>query len=399
MQDITIVGGGFAGVWSALGAAAARRDARHPALRITLVSRDPYLTVRPRLYEARLDDVRLPLEPLLAPAGVDLIVGDVTRVDTTVRSIDVSRVSGIATHRYDRLIIAAGSRLRRPAVPGAVEHAFNVDTYAEAMRLHEHLAALPGGGAVDGRFTSVVVGAGLAGLEVATTMMRRLRDLSTLVGGPEPTVVLVERGDRVGQGLGSDAGAHVERALRELGVSVRVGSGVAEVTPGSVTLASGERIAAATTVWTGGLTASELTLQLPAERDSLGRAVVDEFLRVPSALEVLVAGDSARAMADADHVAPMSCQFAIPMGDLAGRNAVAELSGRAPRRFLPPPYVTCIDLGEWGGLFTEGWDRQVRLAGYWGAVMKQSINTRLIVPVALDPGAMAARDRRARPAA
>jgi NADH dehydrogenase len=68
------------------------------------------------------------------------------------------------------------------------------------------------------------------------------------------------------------------------------------------------------------------------------------------------------------------------MGDLAGRNAVAELTGREPRSFRPPPYVTCLDLGNWGALFTQGWDREVHLSGVWGKTMKETINTRLIYP-------------------
>jgi NADH dehydrogenase len=116
--------------------------------------------------------------------------------------------------------------------------------------------------------------------------------------------------------------------------------------------------------------------------------------------DVFAAGDAARAMADAGHVAPMSCQFAMPMGDRAGRNAMAELAGRGPSAFRPPPYVTCIDLGEWGGLFTQGWDRQVHLAGFWGKKMKETINTRMIYPpAAVDPGAITTRSRVARPAA
>src|SRR5690242_6439553 len=52
MHDILIIGGGFAGVWSALGAAAARRElgAHAARLRIALLTREPYLTIRPRLY-------------------------------------------------------------------------------------------------------------------------------------------------------------------------------------------------------------------------------------------------------------------------------------------------------------------------------------------------------------
>ena len=383
MHDILIVGGGFAGVWAALGAAAARRGrSRNSVLRITLITREPYLTIRPRLYEPTLDDVRVPLGTLLESAGVEMDLGEVTDIDAASRSVTVATGSASHTLRYDRLILAAGSRLRRPAVPGA-EHTFSVDTYAEAMALQRHLSALGHRTPSEGRTTAVIVGAGFAGLEVATTMVSRLRAIAGRPGRDRPSVVLVERSDRVAPDLGDNSRPYVEDALAALGISLRLSSGVAGVDSDSVTLTTGERIAAATTVWTGGLAASDLTSQLPAERDALGRIVVDAFLHANGVNGVFVAGDSAHALADRDHVAPMSCQFAIPMGDLAGRNAVAELSGRAPRRFEPPPYVTCLDLGDWGGLFTQGWERQVHLSGFWGTVMKESINTRLIVPTGL----------------
>jgi len=328
--------------------------------------------------------VRVPLDQLLDSIDVELVVGDATRVDTAARTVAVDSTVTGATLEYDRLIVAAGSRLRRPDIAGANEHAFSVDTYHEAMALDGHLATLSARDAGDagaGRFTAVIVGAGFTGLEVGTTMLSRLRSIAALAGaGEQPAVVLVERAEMVAPDLGSNPRPVVETALRELGVTVRLGASVAEVGRGHVVLTSGERIAAATTVWTAGLCASDLTAQFPAERDGLGRISVDEYLRVRGVDGVLAAGDAARAMADTEHVAPMSCQFAMPMGDRAGRNAVAELTGREPGRFEPPPYVTCLDLGEWGGLFTQGWDRQVYLAGFWGRKMKETINTRMIYP-------------------
>jgi NADH dehydrogenase len=71
------------------------------------------------------------------------------------------------------------------------------------------------------------------------------------------------------------------------------------------------------------------------------------------------------------------------MGEVAGHNAVAELLGATMRPFTPNTYVTCLDLGEAGALFMEGWDRTVTLTGHWGKVMKQAINTRLIYPPTL----------------
>jgi NADH:ubiquinone reductase (H+-translocating) len=386
MQQLLIIGGGFAGVWGALGASAERARLRRTAadLRITLITREPYLTIRPRLYEPNPEGLRVPLGDLFDSLGVDLVLGDVTRVDAAARTVAVDAIRGRTILSYDRLILAAGSRLRRPDIPGAYEHAFSVDMYDEAMSLDRHLAGLgmsPSGRAGGGRFTAVVIGAGFAGLEVATTLVSRLRALAARASTDEqPAVVLVERAPLVAPDLGPNPRPLVAAALRELGVAVRVGTSVAEIDGGHVTLTSGERIAAATAVWTAGLYASDLTLQLPAERDGVGRAVVDEHLRVRGVDGVFAAGDVAHALADSEHVAPMSCQYAIPMGERAGRNAVAELSGREPNGFLQPDYVTCLDLGEWGAIFTQGWDRQVHLTGFWGKVMKETINTRMIYP-------------------
>ncbi len=377
MKTLLIVGGGFAGVWAALGAAAAR--ARHGAtgtLGITVVSRDGWLTIRPRLYEAALDQVRVPLDQVLAPVDVDRLEAQVLRIDPAARTVAVGGPGGPRRLRYDHLILAAGSQSRRPALPGA-EQAFGVDTYGEALALQRHLTALAG----PARFAAVVVGAGFTGIEVATELAGRLRALAAAAGAAEPVrVVLVEAAARVAPDLGDPARRHVERALELLGIEWRAGRRVAAVDRGGVTLSDGERIAAATTVWTGGFRASPLAAMLPVELDELGRIPVDEFLRVRGVDGVHAAGDIARALADATHVAPMSCQYAIPMGERAGGNAVADLLGLAPTRFAKPDYVTCLDLGDAGGLFMQGWDRQVRVDGFWGKLMKQTINTRLIYP-------------------
>ena len=53
MKHIVIVGGGFAGLWGAMAAVRQLDDAGRAAdVRLSLVSRDRHLTIRPRLHEA-----------------------------------------------------------------------------------------------------------------------------------------------------------------------------------------------------------------------------------------------------------------------------------------------------------------------------------------------------------
>jgi NADH dehydrogenase len=385
MKELVIVGGGFAGVWAALGAVRAQRQIAPdaPDVAVTLVSRDRWLTIRPRLYEASLDDVRVPLDAVLGPAGVARMEGDVRRIDPSTREITIDRPSGARVLRYDRLVLAAGSQLHRPALPG-IEHAFAVDRFVDAVALQQHLAALsarPPTSDEDGRFTAVVAGAGFTGIEVATELAPRLQELAANVGaGDRARVVLVDGASMVAPDLGADARRYVEHALAKLGIESRTGRTVAAVRSDGVMLNQQEWIPAATVIWTGGLRASGLAAQLPVEGDADGRVPVDAFLRVRGVDGVFAAGDVARAMADATHVAPMSCQYAIPMGERAGSNAVADLLGQPPTPYLQPNHVTCLDLGGAGALFMQGWEREVKLTDFWAKTMKQAINTRLIYP-------------------
>lgn len=89
----------------------------------------------------------------------------------------------------------------------------------------------------------------------------------------------------------------------------------------------------------------------------------------------------------------MTCQHAIALGRSAGNNAAAQLLGVAPVPYRQSKYVTCLDLGAWGAVFTEGWDRQVKLVRQEGKALKTQINTQWIYPPIADRAvALAAAD-------
>jgi NADH:quinone reductase (non-electrogenic) len=392
MASLVIVGGGFAGVWAALAASSLRqRGSRH--FTIHVVNRDPWLIIRPRLYEPSLEETRVPLHEVLAPAAVELVLGQVTRIDPQDRRVAIQSDGETRMLPYDRLILAAGSHIHLPAIPGR-ELAFSVDTYGDAAALARHLATLGTRPEPSHASTAVIVGAGFTGIEVATALVQRLRRITS-----RPRVVIVDRATTVAPDLGPDARAHVERAFATLGIEARSGVSVSAIHPTGVALDNGDWIPAATTIWTGGFRANALGGQLGAPVDESGRVAVDDFLHVAGLPNALAAGDVARAIADRrgqqTYIAPMSCQCAIPMGEIAGYNAAADLLGFPGRRFAHTDYVTCLDLGPAGALFMQGWTRVVRLSGLWGTVMKETINRRLIYP----PRAGVSAERDVRPAA
>src|SRR6202012_5494588 len=296
------------------------------------------------------------------------------------QSVEVTAANGTRKKlSYDRLILATGSRLFRPDIAGLAEHGFSVDQFADAITLDRRLRPLGGWPVSQMRDTVVVAGGGFTGIEVATEMPARLR---AIFGKDcKPRVVIVERNNVIAPDMGDNARPIIDRALIELGGQTRPGSGVPSIDPSGVTLTNGERIEAATVVWAAGMRAAPLTAQIPAERDHLGRLLVDRDLRVPSAPAVFATGDAARAACDDDgNFALMSCQHATRMGAFAGNNAAAELLGLATKPYHQEAYVTCLDLGDAGALFTRGWERKVEMVGDVAKKTKREINTVWMYP-------------------
>jgi NADH dehydrogenase len=375
MKRLIVLGGGFAGMWAALTAAREFVLAGARA-RVTLISRDPFLTVRPRLYEEFTDAIRAPLGPVLTPLGIELRIGEIAGIDVTAQRVRLAHGTELP---YDKLVLALGSVQRPVPVPGA-ELAFDIDTFAGAARFDRHLRALARAPDAPGHSTFVIVGAGFTGMELAMEMRTRIRAHADAETAEGASIVLVDRAATVGPEFGAMPRPHLETALRAARVETKLGTSITGIEPSAVVFEGGERRVAATTVITTGLQANPLAAALEVPLDEIGRVAVDDALRVLGRDGVYAAGDIARAQTDPEHFALMSCQHAVPMGKHAGYNAAHALLGSPVRRYSQPNYVTCLDLGEWGALFTTGWERKPE---QWGADvkgLKRTINTQWIYP-------------------
>lgn len=381
-KRILIIGAGFAGVDAALSAARLRdlEGVSPDMLEILVVAPEPRLTIRPRLYEREPATLAAPLTDLFAATEIRFLAGTVETIDTASWSVTVAGADGLTEIlSYDRLVLASGSKLFRPPVPGLAEYGFSVDQLAEAMALDAHLAALADRPDTPARNTVVVAGGGFTGIEAATEIPIRLREL--LGEGITPRVVIVERAPVIARDMGDNPRALIEQALDEIGIETRLGVAVSAIDGNGVTLSSGERIDAATVIWSAGMRASTLTEQVAGERDQGGRLLVDAELRVPGVPGVFATGDTARAATDTvGNHSLMSCQHAKRLGAFAGNNAAAELLDVPGEAYHQVAYVTCLDLGSWGALFTRGWDRVVELTGPDAKKLKQEINTVWIYP-------------------
>lgn len=384
-KQVLVLGGGFAGLWSAVGAARKldQMGLGPKDVTITLVNQDAYHSIRVRNYEADLSAVRVSLDDVLEPVGVQRIEAEVVDLDLPKKKVRVRAAGsdGLATLTYDRLVFALGSQLCRPNIPGLAKHSFDVDTYTGAARLNAHLHSLPTQPESPALNTVLVVGAGLTGVEAATEMPKKLRAVLADARAAGPfRVILADHSPRVGSDMGDSARPVIEQALRELSVETRTEAAVSAIDEAGVTLASGDVIPAATVVWCTGMRANPGTCLFPVERDRFGRLPVDEFMKVRGVEDVFAAGDTAWSMMDETHASVMSCQHARPMGRFAGHNVVCDLLGQPMLPLRIEWYVTVLDLGAWGAVYTEGWNRTVVSKGEAAKKTKQTINCQRIYP-------------------
>ena len=383
-KRIIIAGSGFAGLWAALAAQRAIHLAsQEQNIEVVMVSPSPNVGIRPRLYEAVLENMNPDISELLSVVGVKFLAGWVNKIDVDQQAIEVSTTDdNNQTLSYDRFILATGSTTFMPPISGLTEYGFSVSTLEDAEKLDQHLKNLASKPANAARNTVVVAGGGLTGLETVTEMPERLR---SILGETDVRVVLVDSSTEIGAAMGDQAATVIREALTELGVEGKAGLRVTALDATGVTLSNGEKIEAETVIWTAGMRANSLTSQITGEKDNLGRLIGDAYLHAPEAKNIFVTGDTVKVPTDdLGNFNVMSCQHAMSLGRVAGYNAAAELVDLPLHAYSQPKYVTCVDLGPWGALYTEGWDRKVQFVRHEAKKIKQEINTVWIYPPVAD---------------
>lgn len=383
-RQILVIGSGFAGMWAALSAARQIELQQASDVSVTVLAPEPALRIRPRFYEANPARCVTPLDALFSATGVEYLAGCATRVDAAARQVhyrDNHGESGVVS--YDKLVLASGSQLNREGIAGADMFAFDIDQIESAQRFDTHLHSLATQPASTARNTVVVCGGGLTGIELAMELPARLAQIFN--DGTPPKAIVIERAPHIGGRFGPALREVIATASAELEVEWRLNSSVEAIHQNGVLLTDGTFIESHTVVLTAGVSASPLTHHIDAPRDNRGRLHVDAHLQVIGQQDIYATGDVACAACDNEgRRAFMTCQHAIPMGKFAGNNAAASLLNTRELPYQQPFYVTCVDLGPWGAVYTETWEQNVKMVKEEAKKLKLAITQELISPPVAD---------------
>ena len=344
ITHVVIVGGGFAGVQCA------RRLARNPEVRVTLLDKNNYQQFQPLLYQVATAvlapsnvafNIRVTLR---SHPNVNVKMTEVVNVDLGTRAV---RTAQGELYQGDFLVLAAGAQANFFGTPGADKNTYPLYSLNDAERLRSRILAMLELADRDpsliskGALNVVIVGGGPTGTEVAGALGDMLR--STLkkktsktyadLGIDRTQIVLVDGGSAVLSAFSPHSQTYAAKMLEERGVQIRLGTRVNEVEEGHVTLSDGTRIPTHTVIWAGGLKAGSLSENLGIKTGHGGRVDVQSDLTVPGFPRVYALGDFANIASEDGKILPQLGSVAEQSGKCCAKNILLDLAGKSRESF------------------------------------------------------------------
>lgn len=358
VHRVVIVGGGFAGVKTALELANKR------GFLVQLISSQTNFEYHGALYRSATGrsprEVVVPLRQIFKRAkNVELVLDTVAAISPQRK---VLRSETGNEYAYDTVILAMGNSVNYFGIAGMDQNSFAMTTMPQTIALRNRLIELFRENGTEP--VIAVVGAGATGTELAGELQTLARRVARKYGNRlvHPKVILIEGSDRVLPMLDPVLSGKAYKRLQKLGVELRLDTRVDSCQPGKVCLAGGD-LAADVVVWTAGSTPVSFYANHPKvfhlER---GRVNVDTFLRPEGHEYIYVLGDNANTQFSG------MAQTALHDAKFVARNLLRQQRHLKPVAYRAWHPVYVVPIGEkWAVLQSQ----KHLLSGYRGWVARR----------------------------
>jgi len=349
-EKVLIVGGGFAGVKTALELADDNRFS------VTLLTENHDFRYYPTLFHAATGGKRanasIPLKTFFDNTSVRVHTGRAATLDRKAKTI-TTRSGDIV--EYDTLVLALGVVTNYFGIPGLEDFSYGIKSIEQIERFKKHLHQQ----LIDERkpdLNYVIVGGGPTGIELAGALPQYLRQIMKAHGIHQRNVHidLVESSPRLlGRGP-RDTSRMIERRLRRLGIRLHLGKVVQGQTADGLTV-SGKPIQSHTVIWTAGVTNNPFFSENHFVLMGRGKVATDIYLQAEE--NIFVLGDNANT--------PYSgfAQTAVHDGAFMAENLKRRADGKQFESYTAKEPWSVIPVGARWASATRGGFRTYGLLG------------------------------------
>jgi len=258
--------------------------------------------------------------------------------------------------RYDTLVMSVGSVSNTFNIKGVDEHCLFLDTTAQAFRFQKQLFESYLKNYIGKDPTAVkplsiaIVGAGATGVELAA-QLHEVTDVLSIYGLKEPgntKLTIIEAATRLLPALPDKLANATRQQLAKLGVDLKMGCRVVEITRDGIQTQDGEFIEANIKVWAAGIKAPDWLQGLDGlETNHLNQLIVDSTLKT-SDDNIYAMGDCA-ACAWKGHAGnvPPRAQAAHQQAETLYKTLINLNRGKKPVDFVYYDYGSLVSLGKY----------------------------------------------------
>lgn len=350
-MKITIVGGGFAGVKTALELSKLKTN------RVTLITDKSSFQYYPALYGTATGRSHLqswvPLGTIFAEKlNVEVVIDTITKLNPKDKTIKGK--SG-TVYSYDNLVLALGSVTTYFGIKGLDEYAFGIKSESEIRELKRHLyQEMAVNRSIEKQY--VIIGGGPTGVELASSLRSYIERLRKRYGLAHKRIgiTLIEASPRLLPRMHPTTSRKVQGKLKKMGVTVMLNKKV-ESADADGLMVSGKALKSQTVIWTSGVANNPFFKDNAKhfEFSPNGKVVVNKYMKTKDGIYVI--GDNA--------FTPYSglAQTALHDALFISNNIKRRQQNKLLKSYRPvsPPVV--VPLGEkwaafeWHSLRIYGW--------------------------------------------
>lgn len=258
--------------------------------------------------------------------------------------------------KYDTLVMSVGSISNTFGIKGVSEHCMFIDTIKQAYRFQKQLVEsyylkcyANQNQPSEKPLSIVIVGAGATGVELSAELHEVTKLLATygLEGSIKVDITIIEAATQLLPALPPKLSQATQQQLVKLGINLKLGRRVTEVTETAVHTHDGEVFDAELKVWAAGIKAPDWMKNLDGlESNHINQLVVDQTLKT-SDDNIFAIGDCA-ACAWTGHTGniPPRAQAAHQQASTVAKTIANRMKGKPAVPFVYHDYGSLVSLGK-----------------------------------------------------